>query len=50
LVIHLPLMTGGKGKWMTTRLEQAGYPLVFAGHEAVVFSTSKGASGTVYAQ
>lgn len=41
LVIHLPLMTGGKGPWMVKRLERAGYPVVFAGHEAVVFSTTR---------
>jgi hypothetical protein len=41
LVIHLPLMTGGKGPWMVKRLQHAGYPVVFAGHEAVVFSTTR---------
>ncbi len=41
LVVHVPLMTPGKGPWMVKRLERAGYPVVFAGREAVVFSTTR---------
>jgi hypothetical protein len=41
LVLHLPLMTGAKGRWLADRLEKAGYPVIFAGREAVVFGTER---------
>jgi hypothetical protein len=49
LVIHVPVMTGTKGTWLAGRLKSAGYPLVFAGREALIFSTSRDSAGTVYA-
>lgn len=50
LVIHLPLMTGGEGQLLAERLERAGYPVIFAGREAVVFGTRRISSGTPIAK
>lgn len=50
LVIHIPLMTGAKGAWLVDKLQSAGYPVIFAGKEGVIFSTTRSATGTVYAR
>jgi hypothetical protein len=50
LVIHVPLMTGARGSSLAGRLQGAGYPVIFAGREAVVFATQRTPSGTVIAK
>ncbi|HUQ19607.1 MAG TPA: hypothetical protein VM099_08335 [Gemmatimonadaceae bacterium] len=49
LVIHLPLMRGTQGMWLVHKLQAAGYPVIFAGNEGVIFSTTRTPAGTVYA-
>jgi hypothetical protein len=50
LVIHLPLVTGSEGQLLAGRLERAGYPVIFAGREAVVFGTRRVSGGTLIAK
>jgi hypothetical protein len=48
VVVHRSLMPEKQGAALVADIERAGYPVIFAGREGVVFATIKG--GTVYAK